>query len=101
MRGADYWATGNEPGWTLELYRDRIVFVTDYGASCYEASVGAPASETGGAATIYSGTTDGQELVVTIRYERCTDSMSGESFEGTVEVRLGDHRYRGCGQPLH
>lgn len=101
LAGADYWATGNEPGWTLEIYPDRILFVTDYGQARYEAPVSAPVVDDAGRTATYFGPSRGGVLVVTIRGERCADSMSGESFEGTIEVKLGDRSYTGCGQPLH
>lgn len=37
LDGVDFRAVGNEPGWTLEIrWRERIVFVGDYGRSRYE-----------------------------------------------------------------
>lgn len=31
-RGVEFRASGNEPGWTLEILADRLVFVGSYGA---------------------------------------------------------------------
>lgn len=101
LRGNDYWATGNEPGWSLELGPERMVFVTDYGESRYEAPTPEPASDSSSRTTTWSSIADGHDLVVTIRGERCADTMSDETFESRVEVRLDDRVFSGCGQALH
>jgi len=101
LRGADFWGTGNEPGWSVEVYPDRVVWIGDYGRTRHEARVGAPEVDPTGRIATYAGSSDGHELVVTLKGEPCVDSMSGESFETSVEVRLDTQVFRGCGQPLH
>lgn len=77
-----------------------MVWIGDYGQTCHEARVSGPEVDPTGRAT-YAGSSDGHELVVTLRGEPCVDSMSGESFQTSVEVRLDTRVLRGCGQPLH
>jgi len=101
LRGADFWGTGNEPGWSVEVYPDRVVWITDYGRTRHEARVPRPAVDPSGRVATYAGSSAGHELVVTLRGEPCVDSMSGESFATSVEVGLDDRTYHGCGQPLH
>jgi putative lipoprotein len=101
LRGADFWGTGNEPGWSVEVYPDRVVWIGDYGQTRHEARVEAPEVDPTGRTAIYAGTSDGHELVVILEGEPCVDSMSGESFESSVEVRVDARVLRGCGQPLH
>jgi len=101
LRGADYWARGNEPGWMLEIAWDSIRFVTAYASEHYRFATPAPAVDTGEKRATYRASADDHTLTVTIAYGRCRDSMSGEEFEGTVEIRFDDYNLRGCGQALH
>ncbi len=101
LRGADYWAVGNEPGWTLELFSDSIAFVTAYGTERYRFITPAPEVDGENHRTIYRARTAAHDLTITISYGRCRDSMSGESFEGTVELLFDGTALRGCGQALH
>lgn len=101
LRGNDYWGTGNEPGWTLEVGPERIVFVTDYGQSRSEFPTPDPVTDPASRVTTWSSAAGGHELVLTVRGERCADTMSDETFESRVEVRLDDRVYAGCGQALH
>ncbi len=72
LSGMDFWATGNEPGWTLEIGSETSVLVMD-----------------------------GRALVIELTGEECFDSMSGERFETTVTLKFGGRSYPGCGQALH
>jgi len=101
LRGNDYWATGNEPGWTLEIGYETIVFVTDYGESRYELPTPEPVTDSTGRVATWSGAVDGHDLIITVRGESCADTMSDETFESRFEVRLDDRVYAGCGQALH
>lgn len=101
LRGADYWARGNEPGWTLEIAWDSIRFVAAYATEHYRFATPAPAVDTSEKRASYRASADDHMLTVTITYVRCGDSMSDEEFEGTVELQFDDTILRGCGQALH
>jgi len=101
LRGADYWAVGNEPGWTLELFSDSIRFVTAYGTDHYGFSTPEPEVDREGRRAIYRARDSDHALTITITSGGCSDSMSGESFEGTVELSFDGTALRGCGQALH
>jgi uncharacterized membrane protein len=101
LRGADYRATGNEPGWTLELFSDSIRFVTAYGTELYSFTTPAPEVDQQNRRTIYRTSSAEHGLTVTITYGICSDDMSGESFESTVELLFDGSALRGCGQALH
>jgi len=102
LRGADFRATGNEPGWHLEISRGYgIVLVTNYGSDRYAFATPAPTSDEGSRSTSYAVTENGHELVITLEGRRCADSMSGEQLETTVTVILDGTRLAGCGRPLH
>ena len=101
LRGADYWAVGNEPGWTLEVFPDSIHFATAYGAEHYRFPTPEPEVDAEGRRATYRARSANRSLTVTISYRQCQDDMSGEAFEGAVELVFGGTPYRGCGQPLH
>ncbi len=101
LGGADFWATGNEPGWTLELFSDHLVLVTNYGELRIEALVDEPIVDETTRMTIFHAVSDDHEIEVTLRGESCTDDMSGHAFQATVELLLDGRLFRGCGQALH
>jgi membrane-bound inhibitor of C-type lysozyme len=101
LNGGDFWATGNEPGWTLEMYPQRFVLVSDYGQQRYEGTLSDP--EQGGEArhTVFRSVGAEIDLEITMIGEQCADTMSDHRYETSVFVRVGETTYRGCGQALH
>jgi putative lipoprotein len=100
-RGVDFRATGNEPGWFLELDDGvQIVLVTDYGRRRYE--MPAPEPEVDEAARRVTFRTEGRgnRLVLTLAPGPCEDTMSGESFDTTVTVTIDGETLHGCGRAL-
>jgi uncharacterized membrane protein len=98
LNGADFRATGNEPGWYLEIVQGRrIVLVSDYGASKVEVALPKSTVDRAGRRTTW----DAGELVVEVIGHLCRDSMSGERFEATVVVTWRDRHLNGCGRALH
>ena len=102
LRGGDFWATGNEPGWTLELYPGRAVLVTDYGRERFEIPLGPAEKDRRAGTTTWRGSAGGHELTVVLRGGGpCRDTMSGEVFETHVMVTLDGRVLSGCGMALH
>ena len=102
LRGVDFRAIGNEPGWNLEIIKsEKIVFVGDYGKKRYEFITTEPSIDQQARTTVYEVQNDKHELSVIIIGRRCHDTMSGEAFETTVTVILDGKNYRGCGKALH
>ena len=102
LRGVDFRATGNEPGWHLELKAGAYsVFVGDYGERRIEFATPQPVVKQDETITTYTAQVEGHFLRTTIEGRSCTDSMSGEQFETTVSVEVNDTLYRGCGKALH
>ncbi len=99
LRGAHFRATGNEPGWYLEAFGERVHLVADYGntvATAPSAAWSKRADE-----WRLSTTADTNRITVTARDRPCTDSMNGRNFPLTVTVELHGHRnYCGCGMWL-
>ena len=102
LRGADFRAIGNEPGWYLEISRGYgIVLVTNYGSDRYTFVTQQPTSDETSRTTRYVVTENQHELVITQEGRRCADTMSGEQFETAVTVMLDGTRLSGCGKALH
>jgi len=100
IRGVEFRASGNEPGWNFELFPDRMAFVGGYGTE--RATTPRPTPRIGPAPgeSEYAAVTEAHRLTVRIREVQCADSMSGDRYEATVEVELDGKVYRGCGQGL-
>ncbi len=102
LRGADFRAIGNEPGWHLEISRGYgIVLVTNYGSDRYTFSLPEPTSNQEKRTTVYEVKENGHELEIVLEGRSCADTMSDERFETTVTVTIDGSRLNGCGRPLH
>jgi len=101
LSGVHFRAVGNEPGWNLEIGSERIVLVADYGTSRFEFAGVEPGVDESNRTAVYETSEGEHRLSVTIEARRCTDAMSGESFESTVSVSLDARLLHGCGRPLH
>jgi putative lipoprotein len=102
LRGADFRAVGNEPGWNLELSRDYgIVFVTNYGSDKYAFALAGPVSDKDAGTTRYTVSGDGHELTILLESGPCADTMSDEQFETRVRLTFDGTELNGCGRPLH
>jgi uncharacterized membrane protein len=99
-RGVSFRAVGNEPGWLLELGPAAALLVWDTGAQrdtfpLPEAAAG-PAGE-----RVLETANPRHRLRIRIAAGPCHDSMSGERFAESVEIRLdADPPLRGCGGSL-
>ena len=102
LNGVDFRATGNEPGWNVEITLDQdIVLITDYGTSTYRFATPDPDVDQAARTTTYTAVDEKHQLKVLLQSQPCIDSMSGDPFEVTVTVFLDDSQYRGCGTALH
>jgi uncharacterized membrane protein len=99
-RGVQFRAVGQEPGWLVEVYDDRLRFLWAYGQ--HEVTVPRAGADSAAEAgrTVYRGTTDRGPLRIVAEERRCTDVMSGEGFSHTVTVTFDGRTYAGCGRPL-
>lgn len=95
--GAGFRAVGNEPGWTVEVYPDSLVFVTSYGREHYRfPDYTANAAEP----FVYEASADGHAISVTLADTPCQDTMSGMPFDTTVTIVFDEQTLRGCGRSL-
>ncbi len=98
LDGADFRAVGNEPGWSLEIIAgNRIVLITDYGASRLQLPLPEPDVDQTNRRTRW----DTGELIVDVTARPCRDSMTGDLFEAQVSVQWQGKTLSGCGRALH
>lgn len=98
LRGVAFRAIGQEPGWLLEIINEEeILVVTDYGKNRKSLPYVEPREDKAARKTVFQIDADTSVL---IEGKPCTDSMSGEAFEVTVTVTLGDNTLQGCGRAL-
>lgn len=102
LKGVDFRAVGNEPGWYLEISKGRkLLFVSDYGQSRYEFDTPEPEGDAVNRRTVYRSRKNGHSLEVLLLGQKCRDTMRGDLFESTVMVTLDGRAYKGCGKALH
>lgn len=92
---APFKAVGHEPEWTLDIGGNRLVLVTDLGATRAELPLPAATRIDGGRR--YDARGEANAVSVTILDRTCTDSMTGMPRPATVEVTVGGRTLKGCG----
>lgn len=98
LRGVDYRAVGQEPPWTLEISnRNQLQVFIGYKRQLHSFTLATPSSDSSNRSTHYQST----DMQLTITANKCHDTMSGEAFESSVQLIIGDRHYRGCGRALH
>ncbi len=95
--GAVFRGQGNEPGWSVDVYPERLAWVGAWGGDRRAFS---DVSVSGSAAAVrWQGRAGAHHLTVDVRYEPCVDD-GDRSFPARVEVTLDDQSFVGCGGPL-
>ena len=102
LRGMDFRAVGNEPGWVLEIGLDRLVLVAYYG----ELLVTFPDPEridvNDPPSTTYRAEAEGHHIEIRLTPGPCYDSMAdAPAYGATVVIDLDGRRLWGCGSALH
>jgi uncharacterized membrane protein len=95
---ARYLARGNEPGWTLELGPDRVVWTTDYGSTRHV--VTHPTVDQAAGFVRYRGAIGADSVEFRVVDLPCEDDMSGEGFSRRIEIHHAGRTLRGCGDPV-
>ena len=98
LRGVAFRAIGQEPGWLLEIKNgEEILVVTNYGQKRNLFPYVDPREDKAARKTVFQ--VDANTSVL-IEGKPCSDSMSGESFDTSVTVTLGEQVFKGCGRAL-
>jgi uncharacterized membrane protein len=98
-RGVDFRAVGQEPGWFLEIDKEKqIRLVYDYAE--HELITPVPAPTLKGSSKAYDTTVESHRLIILIADVPCTDVMSGEAFPRSVSVTIDSRTLRGCGKDI-
>ncbi len=97
--GAYFRATGNEPGWVLELYdRDDPVLRLELDGGSHELLFDTVIADPDGDG--YIAESPGNEAGIILIRETCRDTMVGWEFPYRVEVLLNDRELSACGRYL-
>lgn len=100
LRGIDFRAMGQEPGWILEITEgEQIKYIGNYGQDTVYTPAPEPKVQTSGK-TIYRAETKAHSLSIQIRDSSCTDAMNGAQFPATVHIQINGEKYKGCGKKL-
>ncbi len=100
LRGIDFRATGNEPGWHLEMeYGEQVRLVTMYGEKSYT-FITPDVTQPDKFPVEYFFSNGKDSLQVEILSTPCQDSMSGVEHPFTVLLNLNGNQLRGCGREL-
>ena len=97
-RGIDFRAVGNEPGWYLEVDRERIRLLYAYGEQ--QATVPATPPTVEGDVTTFASTANGRTLRAVVTPGPCSDGMSDLTYPLAVVVTIDGMELRGCGRWL-
>ncbi|MDZ7682828.1 MAG: MliC family protein [Fodinibius sp.] len=102
IRGVDFRAMGQEPGWQLEItHGGQIKYVGNYGNDSLTVATPEQSSINNQGAKFYEAQTESRSINIKITDDLCTDSMNGFSFPSTVTVSVDGETYRGCGRQLN
>ncbi|WP_428354319.1 MliC family protein [Methyloprofundus sp.] len=102
LKGADFRAVGNEPGWHLEIMHDKkLIFTRNYGGISHTFSTTQQTTDQATRTTVYTAQEKEHTLSVTILGISCQDTMSDDTYESTVTIVLNEKSFKGCGKSLH
>jgi uncharacterized membrane protein len=96
----DFRATGNEPFWLLEIANHGNLKFQMLGGDSLEVPTPQRVRINDSLATSYRVQTSSGLLNVMVYDKMCINDMSGDTLPKTVEVRLNDQKYKGCGRFL-
>jgi len=102
LSGADFRATGADPGWSLELRAGgMLVFRTEDGGIRIDVPTPELDTDSQAGMAVYRAVAAQQELTVTITDVQCAPA-DGTTMSGAhVTVTLGGRTFLGCGRSLH
>ena len=94
LQGIAYLASGNEPGWQLEIRMDGMT-LSRFGSSAELEFPPADVSSGDGIVTFNTRSSE-TDLQAVIERKRCVDSMSGARYSFAATVDVDGQQYKGC-----
>ncbi len=93
-------ASGTEPGWYAEFYNNKLKLVVDYGKDSLMITdnfetITKPEAFAYSKAESSNGTKFA--LAISVLNKVCVASGSGDKLDKTVEIKLNNKTYKGCG----
>jgi len=98
--GVDFIATGNEPGWALEIDLEKGMYFKTLPTETIALETAIPETIANGKTTTYKATSDTGDLIVELTAQPCEDTMSGKISTHTVRVKAKGIEFNGCGMFL-
>lgn len=95
QHASSFRATGNEPGWRLDITEDSMTLLLDYGQSRVVAAT--PPVQMMGDRRRYGATTSEGSLTAIISDSICMDTMTGMPHPNAVTVESRGSTLHGCG----
>ena len=89
-------ATGNEPGWRLEIGAKSLTFSTADGNRGIDTTTPLP-RVTAVDQRVYTTRVGRDDLTIEIKERLCVDSMTGMPHPDSVKINFAGRRYAGCG----
>lgn len=88
-------AQGNEPGWMVNVQKDKIEVLTNYGDNKIYTPRPEPQPYKGGYK--YHTETEAHIAIIDVHRKLCYDDMSGRPYPAKVTLTLDGKTYEGCG----
>ena len=95
----EFWALGSEPGWSLQISKKEnlIEFILPGENKTYYFFYSEPEEDDGYIKYANYNKIQGYSIDIKIRKEKCTDKMSGKTYDYSAEVELtGNKKFNGC-----
>lgn len=102
LNGVDFRALGNQTSWILEIVQGSNIIFADYLVQIKQYLFTNPDSniDVSTGKTIYTASNDEHSIVITIVGTPCQNTISGETFDFSVTVKLDNKLFNGCGRSL-
>ncbi|MEJ8755836.1 copper resistance protein NlpE N-terminal domain-containing protein [Pontibacter sp. H259] len=98
--GVDFIATGNEPGWALEIDQEKGMYFKTLPSETIALEMAIPEIVNNGKTITYKATSETGDLIVELTAQPCEDTMSGKTSTHTVRVKANGIEFNGCGKFL-
>lgn len=101
--GIDFYASGNEPFWSLDMDFEKNIRFTTMDGLVYNAPAVKPENAADTSVTRYKAVTESGEIIIQIFEKSCSDTMADKKFENEVRVEFKttvekDYKtFTGCG----